>query len=113
MAFQPGDVINIARVAWDIYNWGWTDELRASTFPSPSLPAVSTRSSGLFRLHHPRQVSPPPQFDRGSAVAETDPDTKTAFLAVSKLPYQLNGNRFTSLTSHECRHPVRELRIRV
>ncbi|SPO05465.1 uncharacterized protein DNG_08152 [Cephalotrichum gorgonifer] len=31
MAFQPGDVINFARVAWDIYNFGWTAELRSST----------------------------------------------------------------------------------
>ncbi|CAG9940139.1 unnamed protein product [Clonostachys rosea f. rosea IK726] len=30
MALQPGDVVNFARVAWDIYYLGWTEDLRAS-----------------------------------------------------------------------------------
>jgi hypothetical protein len=31
MALQAGDIINFARIAWDIYYLGWTDDLKACT----------------------------------------------------------------------------------
>ena len=27
---QPGDIINIGKLAWDIYEYGWSSELAAS-----------------------------------------------------------------------------------
>lgn len=71
MAFQPGDVINIARVAWDVYNYGWTSELRASKsrFFIPRFHSLARSGSPRVspdpgaRSHLPLLVtfSPPPQ----------------------------------------------------
>lgn len=32
MAFQAGDVINFGKLAWQIYQLGWTDEHNASEY---------------------------------------------------------------------------------
>lgn len=34
-ALQLGDIINLGRLAWDIYRYGWSDDLNASKFPQP------------------------------------------------------------------------------
>lgn len=30
---QVGDIINLGKIAWDIYKFGWSDDLNASKFP--------------------------------------------------------------------------------
>lgn len=39
---QPGDIINFGRLAWDIYRYGWSDDLNASEclLPAPRYPQL-------------------------------------------------------------------------
>lgn len=45
---QPGDIINFGRLAWDIYRYGWSDDLNASEclLPTSQMPPASSWGPG-------------------------------------------------------------------
>lgn len=119
MAFQPGDVINIARVAWDVYNYGWTSELRASktSFPSSTpcairFPRVSPgpeRSVGACRICPSSSLFPTPAIVGPQAKAHPRRDGVLApfTLMTASIP------TIPPLTPRPHRHPICRLRRRV
>lgn len=44
--FQVGDIINFGRLAWEVYQLGWAEDLSASMYPW-----ISTRSCLCFASH--------------------------------------------------------------